>query len=246
VPGLSPARSTTAAPPHPQPSAGVAPIHLPAPGWERPADRLRMVPTFTAVRSTGSAPGSTPAASPRLRRRPSPWPPSPCEQYRTRSSPPEMRSGCAPPTSPHPPGWSWRCLKRRNNTGSSRIPPRLAHQARPIRQSWADPTLSRLLPPSPATPGSGCPQLHPAATTARQRRSLTSIRYSSASWRTARSNGPRRFPTDTSGRSRDAVDCTVGVARRPSGVPDAPSQARDVARLVRAGSVQHAVTSTGR
>jgi hypothetical protein len=101
------------------------------------------------------------------------------------------RSGCAPPTSPYPPGSSWRCLKRRNSTGSSRIPSRLAHQARPIRQSWADPTLSRLLPPSPATPGSGCLQLHPAATTARQRRSLTSIRYSSASWRTAHSNSAR-------------------------------------------------------
>ena len=34
-----------------------------------------MVPTFTAVRLTGEAPGYTPAVSPRLRRRPSPWPP---------------------------------------------------------------------------------------------------------------------------------------------------------------------------
>jgi hypothetical protein len=38
-----------------------------------------MVPTFTVARSTGEAPGSTPAASPRLRRRPSPWPPGPEE-----------------------------------------------------------------------------------------------------------------------------------------------------------------------
>ena len=67
-------------------------------------------------------------------------------------------------------------MKRRNNTGSSRIPSRLAHRARPIRQCWTDPTLSRLLPPSPAIPGIGCRQLHPAATTARHRRSLTSIR----------------------------------------------------------------------
>jgi hypothetical protein len=99
-----------------------------------------------------------------------------------------MRSGCAPQTSPYPPGSSWRCLKRRNNTGSLRVPFRLAHQARPIRQCWTGPTLSRLLPPSPATPGSGCLQLHPTATTARPRRSLTSIRYGSASWRTAHSN----------------------------------------------------------
>jgi hypothetical protein len=82
----------------------------------------------------------------------------------------------APPSSPYPPGLSWRDVKRRNATGSSRIPSRLAHHARPIRQYQADVTSSRLLPPSPATPGSGCLQLHPAATTARQWRSLTSIR----------------------------------------------------------------------
>ena len=33
-----------------------------------------------------------------------------------------------------------------------------------------------LLPPSPAPPGSGCPQLHPPAATGRRRRSLTSTR----------------------------------------------------------------------
>ena len=98
---------------------------------------------------------------------------------------------------PRSTGFELALLKRRNNTGSSRIPSRLAHQARPIRQCWTDPTLSRLLPPSPATPGAGCRQLHPTATTARRRRSLTSIRNNSASWRTARSNisaateGPR-------------------------------------------------------
>jgi hypothetical protein len=95
-----------------------------------------------------------------------------------------MKDGYAPLTSPHPPDWSWRSVKRRNDTGFSRIPSRLAHRARPIRQCSADPTSSRLLPPSPATPGSGCLQLHPAATTARQWRSFTSIRNNSASRRT--------------------------------------------------------------
>ncbi|SOJ56019.1 hypothetical protein MSIMFB_03496 [Mycobacterium simulans] len=38
------------------------------------------------------------------------------------------------------------------------------------------PKASGLLPPSPASPGSGCPQLHPAAATTGRRRSLTSIR----------------------------------------------------------------------
>ena len=75
-------------------------------------------------------------------------------------------------------------MKRRNNTGFSRIPSRLAHRARPIRQYWTDTTLSRLLPPSPATPGSGYLQLHPTATTMRRRRSFTPIRNTRASWRT--------------------------------------------------------------
>ncbi|WP_373310871.1 hypothetical protein [Streptomyces umbrinus] len=42
-------------------------------------------------------------------------------------------------------------------------------------QCWHVPTLSGLLPPSPAFPGSGCPQLHPAAA-ARSRRSFTPAR----------------------------------------------------------------------
>src|SRR5712691_3092993 len=96
----------------------------------------------------------------------SPWPPGPGSEGPARSSPPAMRGGYAPLTSPYPPDLSWRDVKRRNNTGFSRIPSRLAHRARPIRQYQADATLSRLLPPSPATPGSGCLQLHPAAATA--------------------------------------------------------------------------------
>ena len=77
-----------------------------------------------------------------------------------------MRGGYAPRTSPYLPGLSWRCFKRRNDTGFSRIPSRLAHSARPIRQYQAGTTSSRLLPPSPAIPGSGCLQLQPAAATA--------------------------------------------------------------------------------
>jgi len=80
---------------------------------------------------------------------------------------PNETGGCAPRTSPYPPGLSWRPLKRRNDTGSSRIPSHLAHRARPIRQCQVDPTSSRLLSPFPAIPGSGCLLLHQAATTAR-------------------------------------------------------------------------------
>ena len=44
-------------------------------------------------RSTGEASGSTPPASPRLRRRPSPWPPGPRKQTQTGSSPPPAAAG---------------------------------------------------------------------------------------------------------------------------------------------------------
>jgi hypothetical protein len=101
-----------------------------------------------------------------------PRPPRPGREFPAR----QTADRCAPRSSPYPPGLSWRTLKRRNAAGFSRIPSRFAHRAQPIRQCQADATLSRLLPPSPATPGSGCPQLHPTAATARRRRSSTSIR----------------------------------------------------------------------
>jgi len=41
----------------------------------QPGGRPRTVPAFTITRSTREMPSSTPTASPRLRRRPSTWPP---------------------------------------------------------------------------------------------------------------------------------------------------------------------------
>jgi hypothetical protein len=57
-------------------SAGVGPIHHP-PGLEQAMEGSGWFPRSLLLGSTGEAPGSTPAASPRLRRRPSPWPPGP-------------------------------------------------------------------------------------------------------------------------------------------------------------------------
>ena len=82
-----------------------------------------------------------------------------------RSSPPVIRGGCAPPTSPNPPGLSWRDIKRRNRsrfltyTFPSRSP-RPAHPAVPGRRD-----SSRLLPPSRRPPGRAA-SAHPAAKTA--------------------------------------------------------------------------------
>jgi hypothetical protein len=65
---LSRPRTTTKAPPHPRANSRQR-------ACPPTAGSPRMVPTFIADRSTGAAPSFSPAASPRVRRRPSSWPP---------------------------------------------------------------------------------------------------------------------------------------------------------------------------
>ena len=61
---------------------------------------------FTDRRWTKEEPGYTPAASPRLRRRPSPWPPEPTNVASPEVAHPEVRQARTAP-SPDPPGSSW-------------------------------------------------------------------------------------------------------------------------------------------
>ena len=82
-----------------------------------------------------------------------------------RKFPAHMLDECAPlPAQIHQ--ISSRCrIKGVSHIGSSRTPLRPTCRTRTIWQYWPVPALSGLLPPSPAPPGSGCPQLHrPAAT----------------------------------------------------------------------------------
>jgi hypothetical protein len=62
--------------------------------------------------------------------------------------------------------------------------PVLLCRARAVWQYRPVPSLSGLLPPSPAVPGSGCPQLQRVATTTRRRGPFIPSRSNSASWRT--------------------------------------------------------------
>ncbi len=127
--------------------------------------RSGTVPVFTVVRSTEEEPAYAAAASLRVRRSLSSQPPwqlmpttagVPC--------PPRARQVRAA-SSPDPPGSSWRRIKGMSHAGSSRTPLHSACRTQTIWQCWPVPALSGLLPPSPAPPGSGCPQLHrPAAT----------------------------------------------------------------------------------
>jgi hypothetical protein len=76
-------------------------------------------------------------------------------------------------TGPDPPRWSRRTSYGASRAGSSRTPSRLACRTRAVWRCRPVPSLSGLLLPSPAPPGSGCPQLHRAAATG-QRRAPTS------------------------------------------------------------------------
>ena len=91
---------------------------------------------------------------------------SPAYPFRLRSHPSQTRDGCALLTDPDPPGSSRLDAYGASRTGSSRTPSRLARRTRAVWQCRRVPALSGPLPPSPAFPGSGCPQLRQAAATA--------------------------------------------------------------------------------
>jgi hypothetical protein len=139
-----------------------SPTHPPAAG--APRARSRTVPVFTVVRSTKEEPDYAPAASPRVRRSPSSQPPWQLVPTASGVPRPHTRRVRTAP-GPDPPGSSRCLIKGVSHAGSSRTPLRPASRTRTIWQYWHVPALSGLLPPSPAPPGSGCPQLHrPAAT----------------------------------------------------------------------------------
>ncbi len=75
-------------------------------------------------------------------------------------------------------------LLRSFSTGSSRTPSGHACRTRAVWQYQPVPSLSGLLPSSPALPGSDCPQLHRPAATGQRRSPFISARCHGASWRT--------------------------------------------------------------
>jgi hypothetical protein len=79
------------------------------------------------------------------------------------------------------------------NAGSSRTPLHHARRTHTIWQYWRVPALSGPLPPTPAPPGAGCPQLQRPAATGRRCRPSTSTQTVSASRRTQLM--PKTMPT---------------------------------------------------
>jgi hypothetical protein len=132
-------------------------------------------------------PSSTPAASPRLRRRPSPWPPhrhrNPASEL-TSTAPRRQDHALHP--GPYPPGLSRLSAYGASTTGSLSLHLLTSlDEPAPSGSSGTSRRCRGCFPPSPAFPRSGCPQLHQTAATARRRRSLTSTRLHGASWRTS-------------------------------------------------------------
>jgi hypothetical protein len=180
---LSRPRTTTAAPS--RPATNSRRRACPPPAWTAGGEGgPRTVPTFTINRSTGSVPSYSPAASPRVRRRPSPWPPGRPPQPASESPSHAAGRACAaarPRSARFRAGFSLAGVPPL--VPAIRAPSRLACRARAVWQCRPVPSLSGLLPPSPAPPGLGCPQLHRAATTA-QRWAFHPTRSNGASWRT--------------------------------------------------------------
>jgi hypothetical protein len=171
---------TSAPPDDHQPATGLPSPHL----ARREEGGHRWFPRSPRTDRRGRRPAVIPAASPQLRRRPSPWPPRPALSAGHRASSPHSRPPC---TAPRPRSARFRAgsslTGRRHWFLSVHLLVSLAGPA-PSGSTGTSRRCQGCFPPSPASPGSGCPQLHPAAATARRCRSPTSTRIHSASWRT--------------------------------------------------------------
>jgi len=106
-----------------------------------------MVPVFTENRLISPASSFAPAASPRLRRRLSPWPPHRHAKPVSESA----RPTGGPCTATRPISTRFEPVPRLRSfaTGSSRMPSDLACRTRPVWQSRIVPALSALLPALP-------------------------------------------------------------------------------------------------
>ena len=150
----------------PSPPTGRLPAGQGAEGW---------FPRSLCNRSSGEAPGYAPATSPHLRRRLSVWPP--CRRHLPVRELPAI-GGYALLPSPDPSGFELvDRLERLCYAGSPslHLPVSLAGPA-PSDGAGTSRRCRGCLPPSPAFPSSGCPQLHQPATTGQQRCPFTTAR----------------------------------------------------------------------
>jgi hypothetical protein len=163
-------------------STGNGPSQRPTGCWSQRGPP-RWFPRSLLNRSTGSVPNYAPAASPRLRRRPSSWPPDRRHQPVVEFSVPRHR--CAQQPNPYPSGLSWWIsLERLLNAGSLSLHLSVL-LAGPEPSNGAGPSrlLKRLLAALPRVPGVRLSLVHQPAATDWRRESCTPSRFKSASWR---------------------------------------------------------------
>ena len=150
----------------PRPDTGLPP----EPDWPSGPDgrSAGWFPRSPNDRSVREAPSSTPAASPRLRRRPSTRPPhrhpKTASESTTTTNPLEgvRGGGCALHPGPYPPDSSRLNGYGASTTGSLTLYLlTLLDEPAPSGSASASRLCRGRLPPSPAFPGSGCPQLLP-------------------------------------------------------------------------------------
>jgi hypothetical protein len=167
--------------PTPRPSADDAPSRPARSACGPGTGAMGWVPTFTSNRSAGEVPSYAPAASPRLRRSRSPWPPD--RRHRTGPGVPRsvMRERVCAAIQPASTGWSWRIrLERRSAAGSSRTPSRLACRTRAVRSCRRVPSLSGLLATLPGVSRVGLSPASPGCCDSRAEKTLHLL---SVAWR---------------------------------------------------------------
>ncbi len=201
-------------PPHPGPSTDDGSIP-PARVGPRPWERCGMVPVFTANRLTSLASSFAPAASPRLRRRPSPWPPRRHAKPASESSVLPLLAARALHPGPYPPD-----LSRCHAYGAFALVPlvcRLVSLAGPGPSGSTEPSrlCQRCFHPLRRLPDrTALSTYRAAATTRRGGLAPPSVpsasRRTSASWRTAPGR-KKRWPASRS-RWCGAVRCSRGAA----------------------------------
>ena len=174
---LSRPRTTTRAPPHPGLNSRRRTCP-PPPTLGGGEGDPEMVPTFTMHRSTGEVSSFAPAASPWVRRRPSPWPPHRHSEPASESTTTRRWGSCTadrPASTRLEPACRLRSVTRWFKL-CLHLPVSLAG---PGPFGGADPSrrCRGCSHPSPASPGSGCPQLQRPAATGQRWSPFTSTRY---------------------------------------------------------------------
>ena len=195
-------------------------------------------------RSIREAPSSTPAASPRLRRRPSPWPPH--RQNYTAAESRNLHPHLDPralQTGPDPPGFEPASRLRSVQHWSLTLHLLILLDEPAPSGSTSTPRLCRgRLPPSPAFPWIGLPPLHQAAAT---QRTVAALDPHRASWRTAPSRRIRRRLQDLVRPPRDSTeDSNAAPAPQPTRPTD-PGRPATVRRTESNVSLFSTTISTG-